>query len=340
MLHARAAGAETPARRGRMIALRRVALGFPVSWSHRRPYSLPAVGTPGKGPYFLDWFPGNGVYGEDFIGAPRDADGVLLYGSRLYHPIRIAQFALHRFNRWHATAESEAKSDFLAQAKWLRDHQDHLGRYRFPFPWSKYGAEAGWISAMAQGEAISVLLRAHALEPANNYGDAALRAVRPFFIHCGSGGVAWRSGPDLFFEEVANQHAPHILNGCIFALWGVWELWRRSEDHRLERIISNCVDTLRKWLPRFDTGWWTCYSLLHSGGDQRHVATLKYHQFHIAQMRVLARMFDQSCFEEAAARWADYIERPTCRIRVLLAALRSIPERALGRDTIAGGAHT
>ncbi len=263
--------------------------------------------------------------------------------ARAYHPIRIAQFALHRFGVWYAVRNARARDDFLAQAAWLRDNQeegDSTGLYRFAFPWSKYGAESGWSSAMAQGEAISVLLRAHHLEPARHYAEAAERAAQPFRRELGRGGVVWRDGRDVFLEEIAVEPAPHVLNGCIYALWGIWELWRTTGEGWLEPIIMDCVDTLRRWLPRFDTGWWTRYSLLLSSTDQPHMATLKYHQFHIAQMRVLAKMFDEPAFESAAQRWATYNERPQSRARLLGATLQSLPERFFGHDTVLGGAHT
>ncbi|MGA9274555.1 MAG: D-glucuronyl C5-epimerase family protein [Candidatus Cybelea sp.] len=327
-----------------MTALRRLALGFPITWSHKRCHSLHGLESAGAGPYFIEWDPGSGTYGEDWNGAPFDDDGVLLSGpTRVYHPIRIAQFALHRFDIWYATRNAAARGDFLAQAKWLRDrqHDDGVtGLYRFEFPWKKYGAASGWSSAMAQGEAISVLLRAHSLDASSGYGDAAERAAQPFFSEIAQGGVVWRSGSEMFLEEIANEHAAHVLNGCIFALWGVWELWKRTGDPALARIVEPCVDTLRRWLPRFDTGWWTLYSLLLSAGDQPHIATLKYHQFHIAQMHVLGQMFSEPKFEDAAQRWAAYVGQRTSRSRVVASTLRSLPERLSRRDTILGGAHT
>src|SRR5579863_511853 len=261
-----------------MTALRRVALGFPLTWSHRRPYSLNGLSDPGAGPYYVEWDPGQGVYGEDWDAAPRDPAGVLLSApARAYHPIRIAQFALHRFDLWYLTRDATARTDFLAQATWLRDRQQSggvEGLYRFDFPWKKYGASTGWCSAMAQGEAISVLLRAHAAAPSAGYGDAAVRAAQPFFAGIADGGVVWRSGQDVFLEEIANEHAAHVLNGCIFALWGIWELWSRSGERRLAPVVEGCVDTLRRWISRFDTGWWTRYSLFLSAAQRPHVATL------------------------------------------------------------------
>ena len=189
---------------------------------------------------------------------------------------------------------------------------------------------------MAQGEAISVLLRAESLETGKGFGDAAMRAAQAFRRPIERGGVVWHEGNDVFFEEIANEHAPHVLNGCIFALWGVWELWRQSGEPWLGDATERCVGTLRRWLPRFDAGWWTLYSLLHSAARRPHLATLKYHQFHIAQMRVLGRMFDDDVFDDAAERWTSYAAAPESRARLMRDTLLSLPERFLGRDTVSG----
>lgn len=327
-----------------MSALRRLALGFPVTWSHRRHFRFDGALQAGRGPYYVAWDPGDGVFGEDWSAARRDGSGVLLTGAHdAYHPIRIAQFALHRFGEWLTSADAGARADFLAQAAWLRDNQQTHGApgvYRFAFPWEKYGAQPGWSSAMAQGEAISVLLRAEHVTGGEGYGDAAVRASMPFAYDIARGGVVWRSGSDVFFEEIANRHAPHVLNGCIFALWGLWELRERSSSAWLDPLIEGCVLTLQRWIRRFDTGWWTLYSLLRASNGHRHVATLKYHQFHIAQMHVLAKMFAEPVFARAAVRWESYVDRADNRVRLLAATMCSLPDRALGLDTVAGGAHT
>lgn len=327
-----------------MMTLRRVALGFPMTWSHRRGFTFSKDASAGTGPYFVEWDPGSGTFGEDWIDAPRDAQGVLLTGKqRAYNPIRIAQFALHHFGRWYTGGDANSRAEFLKQAAWLRDRQQSRGipgLYRFEFPWTKYGAEPGWWSAMAQGEAVSVLLRAERVEPGRGFADAALRAALPFRYDIAHGGVVWRDGSDVFLEEIANEHAAHVLNGCIFALWGLWELSQQTREPWLEPLLEQSVRTLRRWLPSFDTGWWTLYSLMRSAGGQPHVATLKYHAFHIAQMRVLAQMFDEPEFARAAERWTAYVDKVECRARLFAATVRSLPERALHRDTVAGGAHT
>ncbi len=324
--------------------MKRIALGFPLSWTHRRACSLSAIAGAGRSPYFIRWDPGRGVYGEDWDENPRDENGVMLTGPEgHYHAIRISQFALHLHERWCVKNDEAAREDFLKQAIWLRDNQETqpiAGMYRFNFPWPKYGARAGWVSAMAQGEAISTLLRAEHVSPGKGFADAAWRAAEPFRYDIPSGGVVWRNGSNIFFEEVANVNAPHILNGCIFALWGLWELWVSSPQAWQGELVERCVETLRRWLPLYDTGWWTLYSLMRNPTGRSHLATLKYHAFHIAQMKILGAMFDEPDFTKAADRWTSYIDERSSRGRLLASTMISLPERFLHLDTVAGGAHT
>lgn len=320
--------------------LQRLALGFPTHWTHRRRYDLPVPGNP-LDRYYVHWDARNGVFGEHWDAEPRDRAGVLC-GSPGYHPIRIAQYALHEYRLWLQNGDEGSFSSFMAQAFWLRNAQRRVenvdGIYAFGFPWRKYGAPAGWRSAMAQGEAISVLLRAERFAPSLGYGDAAVCAAEPFRYSIDRGGVVYDAGDDAFFEEVASENAAHILNGCIFAFWGLWELQQVAPERWRATLLERVCRTLVRSISRYDTGWWSRYSLLRSASGRPHVATLKYHAFHIAQLRVLAEMVDEPRFADVSQRWETYVNSARSRRRLLGDAALSVCERALGFDTIGGGA--
>jgi hypothetical protein len=324
-----------------MPALRRLALGFPIDWSHRRAYGFPSSSSGDLGTYYVEWDPREGIFGEDWDKARRDENGVICDGPG-YHAIRISQYALHLYGRWSREADAQAREGFLQHAVWLRDAQQRCGEiegmYCFGFPWTKYGAGSGWRSAMAQGEAISVLLRAAQLAPGSGFDSAAARAAEPFKRAIEHGGVVWRDDRNAFFEEVANEHAAHILNGCIFAFWGLWELHCRRNEPWEATLLERVSTTLQKWLPVYDTGWWSRYSLLRAASGRPHVATLKYHAFHIAQLRVLGAMLNESRFVTVADRWENYIDDPRSRRRVVFDAAVSLYDRARAFDTIARGA--
>ncbi len=324
--------------------LRQLALAFPLDWSSGRRFTLPD--PRGLGPYYISWDAGTGTYGEDWEVAPRDERGILLSGSpiKFYHPIRIAQYALHMHERLKNGDES-ALRPFMSHARWLRDNQVNRfgmpGCYAFPFAWKKYGAEPGWISGMAQGEAISVLLRAEEVAPGFGYGDAAVNAAEPFRRPVTHGGVVWRgSGGATFFEEVAVEPAAHILNGSLFATFGLFDLLRCGGPSWVRGLFDDAVATLLRQIALFDSGYWSYYSLLASRSGRRHVATLKYHAFHIAQLRVLTGMTGEGYFAAVAADWLRYQSSFESRVWTIVHELLGLVPRFITHDdTVAKGAH-
>jgi hypothetical protein len=314
---------------------------FPLDWRPRRGYRLPQSGL---GPYYIEWDAGNGAYGERWTNATRDSAGVLLTGdARAYHPIRIAQFGLHSHARWCFSRGEADRHAYLAQARWLaenaRDRRGVQGCLVFDFPWPKYGAQAGWISAMAQGEAISLLLRAAEAEGDDAYAEAALNIASPFRFSVEEGGVVFRSRyGDTFLEEVAVQPACHILNGHIFSLWGLLDLASVRRQPWIEQLASEALRTLRSRLNLYDAGYWSYYSLLGSRSGFRNVALLKYHAFHVAQLRVTAALTGDQYFADTARRWQEYADSAACRRRVLANTAAGLVPGLLKRDHMGSGA--
>ncbi len=320
--------------------LRSLALAFPLDWKVQRPYRLPAGEL---GPYYVEWQPGTEAYGEDWAVAPRDADGVILTRRGLYHPVRIAQFGLHSHARFVDTGDAAARAGFMAQARWLAANQRSragvAGCYVYDFPNPHYGVGAGWISAMAQGEAISLLLRAAVLERSETMLDAAVRASQPFRCTIEKGGVVFRSSyGDAFLEEIAAAPASHILNGHIFALWGLLELQSAQSQAWLRELVAQATLTLRRRLQLYDAGYWSYYSLLGTRAGFRNAAVLKYHAFHIAQLRVTAALVGDPYFAGVADRWQRYADSPPCRIRVMANTIAGLAPRLIGSDRVGRGA--
>jgi len=314
---------------------------FPLDWSPKRGYRLPQSRL---GPYHIEWDAGNGPYGEHWTDAMRDPAGVLLTGTaRAYHPIRIAQFGLHSHARWWISRDEADRRAYLAQARWLADNARERngvsGCLIFDFPWPKYGAAAGWISAMAQGEAISLLLRAAEAEGDDSYYEAARNVANPFHFSVEEGGVVFLSrAGDTFLEEVAVKPASHILNGHIFSLWGLLEIASLRPEKWIEQVASEALSTLRRRLNLYDAGYWSYYSLLGSPSGFRNVALLKYHAFHIAQLRVTAALTGDQYFADTARRWQEYADSVACRRRVLANTVAGLVPGLLKRDHMGSGA--
>ena len=88
----------------------------------------------------------------------------------------------------------------------------------------------GWYGAMCQGQAISVLVRAHlatshlASGRSNTYLAAAARAAAVFNMSSQEGGVRGEVLGRVWYEEYPTSPSSHILNGFIYGLLGLQEL--------------------------------------------------------------------------------------------------------------------
>jgi len=293
----------------------------------------------------------------DYKGA-YDAEGIPLldYRGRIgpqYNPIAIAQYGLGNYNLWKQAAESEKtagapslprsvrqgwgraedrKRKFFLIADWLCSHLEPnahgLSVWNHHFDWEyRDTLKAPWYSALAQGQGISVLLRAHLMRADKDradkesgdarYLDAARRAFASFQHPIDQGGVAFTDASgDLWFEEYIVSPPTHILNGFIWALWGVYDYYLATRDNAAHDLFSRGVRTLLHNLARYDLGFWSLYE--QSGTRLPMVASAFYHRLHIVQLRVMHRLTGEPEFARIADRWEDYTRSRLKRTRALL----------------------
>lgn len=256
-----------------------------------------------------------------------DADGIpqLDYHGKLglqYNPIAIAQYGLGNYNLWRRTGDSDRRRKFVLIADWLCSHLESnprgLSVWNHHFDWEyRDMLRAPWFSALAQGQGISLLVRAHRETGDARYLEAARRAFAAFKDPVADGGVAFIDGSgDLWFEEYIVSPPTHILNGFIWALWGVYDLWLATKTEGVQDLFSRGVRTLLHNLNRYDLGFWSLYE--QSGTRLPMVASRFYHQLHIVQLRVMYRLTNESLFAEVADRWEAYSDSKSKRSRALL----------------------
>jgi heparosan-N-sulfate-glucuronate 5-epimerase len=145
------------------------------------------------------------------------------------------------------------RADALLAAGWLVRHQRPNGGWRYGFPFTVAcfpRLEAGWISAMAQGQAMSLLWRAHRLRPRPAYRRAALRALRPFERRVAAGGVVSDFDGVPWYEEYPTRPGSHVLNGYGFSLLGLYDIAPWSP--RAATLFRRGVASLRARIQRFD----------------------------------------------------------------------------------------
>lgn len=250
----------------------------------------------------------------DYKGA-YDANGIpqLDYHGHIglqYNPIAIAQYGLGNYNLWRRTGGPSRKEKFFRTADWLCNNLEQnpcgLAVWNHHFDWEyRNTLKAPWYSALAQGQGISVLLRAHTDSGNQKYLDAARRAFAGFQTPIEDGGLAFTDNSgDLWFEEYIVSPPTHILNGFIWALWGVRDYALATGDGAASQLFERGVRTLGHNLARYDLGFWSLYE--QSGTLLPMVASAFYHRLHIVQLRVMYRLTNQDVFSQYADRWENY----------------------------------
>ena len=116
---------------------------------------------------------------------------------------------------------------------------------------------------------------------------------------------------DLWFEEYVVSPPTHILNGFMWAAWGVYDYFLAAQDHAARELFSAAVQTLLRNLDRYDLGFWSLYE--QSGTRLPMVASAFYHQLHIVQLRIMAFLTHKEVFARYAARWENYRRSRTKR---------------------------
>jgi hypothetical protein len=273
---------------------------------------------------------------------PTDAEGVVVFrheGSTSYHPVQIAQHALGDLEGYRLTE----KRIFLqrARASLRRLEAESVSvrdaiyfPYRFDFALAGNPddiMDAPWYSAMAQGQVLSLATRLLEIE----HDDVTLRVAEGAFASFFHGPTPinpWTvfvDAPSLWFEEYAKDPPMRVLNGHIFAIFGLYDYCRFSADPRAEDLLRGGAATVRRHGEDFrDPGALSRYCL--------RVPTLKnakYHVIHQNQLRLLAQMTGDAWFSGLADRMAadQGVHPPTLFRRILRRAGRALSSQSGNR---------
>jgi heparosan-N-sulfate-glucuronate 5-epimerase len=291
-----------------------------LTFWHDTPQANPNATTDKLGEYYMDF----GIK-ADYWGH-YDSDGIpmLDYHGEIglqYNPIAIAQWGLGNHGLFHRTGSKERKEKFLKASEWLCNHLERnrcgVWIWNHHFDWEyRDTLKAPWCSGLAQGQGISLLMRAHRETGNPEYLRAAERAFTSFLVPTEDGGVTFTDEQGyLWFEEYIVSPPTHILNGFMWAAWGVYDYFLATADPNAESLFHQAVQTLLKNLERYDLGFWSLYE--QSGTRLKMVASPFYHQLHIVQLRVMHRLTREDQFARFADRWESYGRSRAKRTRAL-----------------------
>ena len=165
-------------------------------------------------------------------------------------------------------------------------------------------------SAMTQGEGVSLLARGYKEFQNEHYFEQCRKAIDFMLKPITEGGTARYDGEDVVLHEYT--HLPAVLNGWIFALWGLYD-WSLISGHQEDKLIyERVVKTIIKYLPDFDCKYWSMYDL----GER--ITSPFYHKVHIAQMQAMYQLTGYERFDEFSKKWTKNLRSPLDRGRALI----------------------
>lgn len=263
--------------------------------------------SPTLGVYYIDMRPARVHYTEDIYGGGFDADGVPMVRwpeGRRYMPVNVAQYGFMLHADWLETRDAAALETLGACIRVL----DGLGTEtpRGTVWWHdvrqrKYDIPPPWASAMAQGQLMSLYLRMHQATGDPRHLETARGAYRFLSVDVEDGGVRrYDDEGNLWLEEYPSARPSLVLNGFVYALFGLYDLFRVTGDDGVRADIERCNRTLLASLHRYDAGYWSLYDQL-----KRELVRYYYQKnVHVPQMDVLHRLTGEPLYAEYRDRWA------------------------------------
>jgi hypothetical protein len=238
-----------------------------------------------------------------------------------HHPIVICQYALGIYEHLYQKKFNDItlQKKFICQADWLKHsyHKTDLGciwniYYDIPL----YKIKQPWYSALAQGEAVSVLTRAYKLSGDNSYLELAEGAIKPFLIEVKNGGLLNFFNSHPIYEEYPSPvRTVGVLNGFIFSLFGLYDLKITTGSENAKKLFEQGIESLIKLLPFYDTGYWARYYLFDY--PKSYVASFTYLSLMYEQLKALYCITDEKIFLDYSINWEGYSKNTFNKLRAL-----------------------
>jgi heparosan-N-sulfate-glucuronate 5-epimerase len=228
--------------------------------------------------------------------------------------VGAAQFGLGCYERWLAGDGDTWLEAALSTGRYLASIQQQDGAWLHHSPFSHtFRLDPPWASGLVQGEGASLLVRLHIQTGDADLAAAARLAIRPLTTATEHGGLCANLDGHPWPEEYPTEPPSFVLNGAIFALWGLRDVAVGLGDATALHDFDAGVDALAASLARYDTGFWSLYSLFPH--PLPNVSSSFYHALHVGQLEAMLRLAPRPEIAQTRQRWAAYARSARCRRR-------------------------
>jgi heparosan-N-sulfate-glucuronate 5-epimerase len=196
---------------------------------------------------------------------------------------------------------------FINNVNWLVDNavqKEGFLTFEYMYDWPVYNLKQPWRSAMANGEALTPLVKAHEMTGNMLYLDTAKELLNSFLVETTDGGITYKDSDNSWWYEeyVADNNSAEesrVLNGMLFALIGVYEYYKYTNDLEARLIFDKGINSVKQNLAKYDDGLgYSYYDILHNPPG-------KYHLIHVDLLNKLYDITHEEIFRSYSERWRD-----------------------------------
>ncbi len=169
---------------------------------------------------------------------------------------------------------------------------------------TQYKLKKGWVSAMNQGQGISLFLRASQLFNETEYVALAEKLFL-FFKYDYSAGGATRTDEMgyIWLEEYPSNPASYVLNGFVYALLGILDLYRVTQNKDALKLYEECLKTIEHNIYKYDRFYWSSYDQL-----KKELVSFYYQKnVHIPLMEILFGLTKKDIFNKLSIKWTKQL---------------------------------
>lgn len=242
----------------------------------------------------------------DEMGLPLN---IVINGDLAHHVTTMCSFCFGNWELFLESGDEKYAEPIIKTADYFLSKARYHEPDRATILWYFDKTETdGKNCAMDQGEAISVLVRAWCITDELRYLKLASDISSSFLYTLDKKGVAGKitGTEDPWYLESEK----FILNGHIYALIGLWELWRASGKQEHYSIFKTGYDSVVRHISLFDKKYWSIYML----EDRKYMASIMYHNLHICQLRILNQIENHSTLVIYADKFERLAGNPVYRL--------------------------
>lgn len=229
-----------------------------------------------------------------------------------YNAVSILQIALMEYGFYKSTRNIHHLNNALYIGDWVLNKQDAVNGILyndFDYYHSPTNTiiKSPWGSAMVQGQIMSLMTRLYKINKNEKYLIAAQNAFKSLLIPIKEGGFLAEFNKYIFFEEYPTYPHSYTLNGFIFCLYGLYDMYQTFKSEEINETLKKGIDTLSYILPYYDDIDISCYDLSHMTSTHNKIKNIKYHIIHIILLKGLNEKYKNPVIDYYIKKWSKYI---------------------------------